>query len=106
MARAMWKGSITFGLVTIPVALHNATRSEEIRFRMLRKNDLSPIRYKRVAEVDEKEVPWGDIVKGYEYEKGRFITMTDEDFDRVPVESTDTIGIIDFVDVTEINPIY
>jgi DNA end-binding protein Ku len=102
----MWKGSITFGLVTIPVALHNATRSEEIRFRMLRKGDLSPIRYKRIAEVDEKEVPWEQIVKGYEYEKGKFITLTDEDFERVPVESADTIGIVDFVDVGEINPIY
>ena len=102
----MWKGSITFGLVTIPVALHNATRREELKFRLLRKADMSPINYKRVAEVDGKEVPWEEIVKGYEYEKGKFIVLNDEDFKRVDIEATDTIEIMDFVDVAEINPIF
>lgn len=104
--RAIWKGSISFGLVTIPVALHTATRTEELKFRMLRKGDLSPINYKRVAEVDGKEVPWDDIVKGYEYEKGKFVVLNDEDFKRVDLEATDTIDIVDFVEVTEINPIF
>ena len=66
--RAIWKGSISFGLVSIPVALQNATRTEELKFRLLRSKDLSPVNYKRVAAVAGKEVPWDQIVKGYEYE--------------------------------------
>jgi len=105
--RAVWKGSISFGLVTIPVALHTATRREELKFRMLRKGDLSPINYKRVAEVDGKEVPWDDIVKGYEYEKGKFVVLNEGDFNRVDIEAAaDAIDIKDFVDLAEINPIY
>lgn len=104
--RPVWKGSISFGLVTIPVALHNATRHDELKFRMLRKGDLSPINYKRVAEVDGKEVPWAEIVKGYEYEKGKFVLITDEDFKRVDIEATETIDIVDFVKVEEIDPMF
>lgn len=104
--RPVWKGSISFGLVTIPVALHNATRHEELKFRMLRKGDLSPINYKRVAEVDGKDVPWAEIVKGYEYEKGKFVLITDEDFKRVDIEATETIDIVDFVKVSEIDPMF
>ncbi len=104
--RPVWKGSISFGLVTIPVALFSATKREELNFRMLRKGDLSPINYKRVAEVDGKEVPWADIVKGYEYEKGKFVIITDEDFKRVDIEATETIDIVDFVQLDEIDPIY
>jgi DNA end-binding protein Ku len=104
--RAIWKGSISFGLVTIPVALHTATKHEELKFRMLRKKDLSPINYKRVAETDGKEVPWDDIVKGYEYEKGKFVVINDEDFKRVDLEATDSIDIVDFVDLDEIDPMF
>src|SRR5881394_2094685 len=104
--RAIWKGSISFGLVNIPIALYPATRKEELRFRLLRRTDLSPVNYKRVAEVDGKEVPWDDIVKGYEYEKGQFVTVTDEDFKRVDLKSTDTIQIVDFVELDEIDPMY
>lgn len=104
--RAIWKGSISFGLVNIPVALHNATRVEELKFRLLRSSDLSPVNYKRVAQTDGKEVPWEQIVKGYEYDKGRFVVLKDEDFKRVDLEATDTIDIVDFVDLAEINPIY
>src|SRR6478609_3187344 len=86
--RTLWKGAISFGLVTIPVSLYPATRREELKFRMLRKSDLSPINYKRVAEADGKEVPWDEIVKGYEYEKGQFVILKDEDFTRVDVEAT------------------
>ncbi|MEO6876023.1 MAG: Ku protein [Opitutaceae bacterium] len=104
--RAIWKGSISFGLVNIPVALQNASRSEELKFRLLRNSDLSPVNYKRVAQVDGKEVPWDHIVKGYEYEKGKFVVLKDEDFKRVDLEATDTIDIVDFVDLAQINPIY
>jgi DNA end-binding protein Ku len=104
--RAIWKGSISFGLVTIPVAVHTATKTEELKFRMLRKDDLSPINYKRVAEVDGKEVPWADIVKGYEYEKGKFVVLNEQDFKRVDIEAAETIDILDFVPLDEINPIF
>jgi len=104
--RALWKGSISFGLVTIPVSLHLATRREELRFNLLRKTDLSPVNFKRVAAVDGKEVPWDQIVKGYQYEKGKYIVLKEDDFKRVDLEATDTIDIVDFVDLREINPIY
>lgn len=105
--RPIWKGSISFGLVTIPVQVLPATSAaEKISFRMLRKSDLSPIKYRRVAEVDEQEVPWDQIVKGYEYEKGKFVVFTEEDFDKVELESVDSIAIQEFVDLAEINPIF
>ena len=104
--RAIWKGSISFGLVNIPIGLYPATRREELSFRQLRKGDLSPINYKRVAEVDQKEVPWEEIVKGYEHEKGNFIVVTDEDFKRANVEATQTVEITDFVELDEIDPMF
>jgi DNA end-binding protein Ku len=106
MARAIWKGSISFGLVNIPIALYPATRREELKFRLLRKTDLSPVNYKRVAERDGKEVPWDQIVKGYEYEKGKYVVLQDEDFQRVDVEATQTVDIQDFVELDEIDPIF
>jgi DNA end-binding protein Ku len=106
MARAIWKGSISFGLVNIPIALYPATRREEFKFRLLRKSDLSPVNYKRVAEKDGKEVPWDQIVKGYEYEKGKYVVLKDEDFERVDLEATQTVDIQDFVDVGEIDPMF
>src|ERR1700746_3562462 len=106
MERAIWKGSISFGLVNIPIALYPATRREELKFRLLRKNDLSPVNYKRLAEKDGKEVPWNRIVKGYEYEKGKYIVLKDEDFERVHLEATQTVDIQDFVHQEEIDPIF
>jgi len=106
MARAIWKGSISFGLVNIPIALYPATRREELKFRLLRKTDLSPVNYKRVAEKDGKEVPWDQIVKGYEYEKGKYVVIQDEDFQRVDIEATQTVDIRDFVELDEIDPIF
>ena len=106
MARAIWKGSISFGLVNIPIALYPATRREEFKFRLLRKSDLSPVSYKRVAEKDGKEVPWDQIVKGYEYEKGKFVVLNEKDFQRVDLEATQTVDIKDFVDLDEIDPMY
>jgi DNA end-binding protein Ku len=104
--RAIWKGSISFGLVNIPIALYPATRKEEMKFRLLRGTDLSPVNYKRVAEKDGKEVPWNQIVKGYEYEKGKYVVLKDEDFQRVDLEATQTVDIQDFVDQEEIDPMF
>jgi DNA end-binding protein Ku len=103
--RAIWKGAISFGLVTIPVTLFPASRREELKFRLLRGSDLSPVNYKRVAEADGKEVTWDKIVKGYEYEKDKFVVLKDEDFKRVDVEATQTVDIISFVDLTEVSPL-
>src|SRR6184192_2053930 len=104
--RAIWKGSISFGLVNIPIALYPATRREELKFRLLRKSDLSPVNYKRVTEKDGKEVPWDQIVKGYEYEKGKYVVLKDEDFERVDLEATQTVDIQDFVEQEEIDPMF
>lgn len=106
MARAIWKGSISFGLVNIPIGLYPATRKEDLKFRLLRQSDLSPVNYKRVAEKDGKEVPWDQIVKGYEYEKGKYVVLKEEDFQRVDLEATQTVDILDFVDLDDIDPIY
>src|ERR1700743_439880 len=100
--RAIWKGTISFGLVSIPIALVPATRREELKFRLLRAADLSPVNYKRVAEADGQAVPCDHIVKGYEYEKGKFIVIKDEDFARVDVEATQTVVILNFVKLSEI----
>lgn len=104
--RAIWKGSISFSLINIPIALYPATRREELKFRLLRASDMSPVNYKRVAEADGKEVPWDNIVKGYEYEKGKFIVLKDEDFKRADIEATQSVDILDFVDLQDIDPIY
>jgi DNA end-binding protein Ku len=103
--RAIWKGTISFGLVTIPISLYPATRKEELHFKMLRKTDLSPIHYKRVAETDGKEVSWEDVVKGYEYEKGKFVVLKDEDFERVDIKATQTVDILNFVKLDEVDPL-
>ncbi len=103
--RPIWKGAISFGLVNIPVALFPAVRREELKFRLLRQSDMSPVNYKRVAAADGKEVPWDEIVKGYEYEKEKFIVLKDEDFARVDVEATQTVDIINFVEISEVNPL-
>jgi DNA end-binding protein Ku len=102
--RAIWKGSISFGLVYIPIAVYPATREEKLSFRQLRSSDLSPIKYKKVAEADSKEVSAEQIVKGYEYEKGRYVVMKEEDFAKVRIESTHSIDITDFVDLGQVDP--
>jgi DNA end-binding protein Ku len=102
--RPTWKGSISFGLVYIPIAVYPATREEKLSFRQLRRNDLSPIKYKKVAEADMKEVSADEIVKGFEYEKGRYIVLNDEDFEKVKIESTHSIDITDFVDLNDVDP--
>jgi DNA end-binding protein Ku len=103
---SIWKGSITFGLVNIPVELKTAVRSDHISFRMLHGEDLSPIKYERVCSAEGEPVPWNEIVKGYEYEKGKFVVITDEDFKTAAVEQSHTIDILDFVQQDEIDPRY
>lgn len=102
--RAIWKGSINFGLVAIPISLFPATRQDDLKFRLLRDSDHSPINYKRVAEADGKEVPWDHIVKGHEHKKGEYVVLRDEDFKRVDIEATQTVDIMNFVKLEEINP--
>src|SRR5712672_950870 len=102
--RPIWKGSISFGLVYIPVAVYPATREEKLSFRQLRSSDLSPIKYKKVAEADSKEVPADQIVKGFEFERGHYVVMKDEDFEKVRIESTHSIDITDFVDLAQVDP--
>src|SRR5438132_5514797 len=106
MARAIWMCSISFGLVNIPIALYPATQREELKFRLLRKSDLSPVNYKRVAEKDGKEVSWDQIVKGYEYDKWKYVVLKNEDFQRVDVEATQTVDIQDFVKQEEVDPVF
>jgi DNA end-binding protein Ku len=103
--RAMWKGAISFGLVTIPVAVFPATEEKSLRFNQLHDEDMGRIRYKRVCEVDGEEVPFEHIVKGFEYEKDHYVVLTDEDLDKVPVESSRAIDIQQFVELDEIDPI-
>ena len=102
--RPTWKGSISFGLVYIPIAVYPATREEKLSFHQLRKTDLSPIKYKKVAEADSKEVAADEIVKGFEYERGRYVILSDEDFEKVKIESTHSIDITDFVDLQQVDP--
>ncbi len=102
--RAIWKGSISFGLVYIPIAVYPATREEKLSFRQLRATDLSPIKYKKVAEADSKEVSADQIVKGFEYERGQYVVLKDEDFAKVKIESTHSIDITDFVDLGQVDP--
>jgi DNA end-binding protein Ku len=104
MPRAMWKGAISFGLVTIPVAVYPATEEKTLRFNQLHDEDLGRIRMKRMCEKDGELVDFDHIVKGYEYEKDRYVVLTDEDFDAVPVESSRAIDIVQFVDLEEIDP--
>lgn len=104
--RAIWTGSISFGLVNIPIRLYSATREESPSFDLLHKKDLSRIRYARVCKNEEHEVPYDEIVKGYEYERGEYVVLTDEDFHKANARKTKTIDILDFVDEKEIDPIY
>ena len=100
---SIWKGSLTFGLVHVPVEMKTAVRSDHISFRMLHAEDLSPIKYERVCQADGEPVPWNEIVKGYEYEKGKFVVLTDDDFKKAALDSSRTIDIIDFVREDEID---
>src|SRR5438034_3932896 len=103
MARALWKGSISFGLVNIPIELHTAVRNHRPKFRMLHAKDKSPVKFERVCVRDGHSVAWEDLVKGYEYSKGHFVVLTKEDFQAAAVEKTRAVDIIDFVKAEEID---
>ncbi|GAB7387559.1 Ku protein [Bacillaceae bacterium] len=102
----MWKGSISFGLVNIPVRMFAATEEKDIRFRYLHRECHTPIRYAKMCPACEREVSLDEIVKGYEYEPGRFVILEEEDFRKITPETRKTIEIIDFVDLREIDPVY
>ena len=104
MARSIWKGAITFGLVSIPVELFPAEERKEFKFSMLDKRDFSPVGYKRFSKQSGKEVEWSNVVKGYEYEKDQFVVLSDEDFKRANVKASRTVEIQAFVEDGEVSP--
>ena len=106
MQRALWKGAISFGLINIPVELYAAEKRDELDFTMLDKRDLSPVGYKRYNKKNGKEVAWGNIVKGYEYEDGQYVLLSDEDLRRANVEATQTVDIQAFVDADQVPVTY
>ena len=104
--RSIWSGAITFGLITIPVGLYTATEDRDIAFHLLSGKDKSRIQYKRVSSKTGREVEWEDIVKGYEYQKGKYVVFTDEELEQIAPESARTIDVVRIVDAAEIDPIY
>jgi DNA end-binding protein Ku len=104
--RSIWRGSISFGLVTVPVKMFTATESKELRFHFVTREDMTPIGYDKVRKDTGEHVDPDDIVRAFEIEKGQFVPLEDEDYDRVDIELTRTIDICDFVDIDEIDPIY
>jgi len=106
MARSIWKGTLAFGLVSIPVELYSAVRDHRPKFRLLHAKDEAPVRYERICQTDGKPVAWEDLVKGYEYAKGQFVVLTKDDFKTAAVEKTKTIDILDFVDPEEVDERY
>jgi DNA end-binding protein Ku len=106
MAHAIWSGSINFGLVTIPVKVFTAVKTDELSFNMLHAKDEGRIKYERLCSIEDKPVPWDEIVKGYEYEKGQYVLLTDEDFKKVNPEATQSVDILEFVELDKINPMY
>ena len=106
MPRVLWKGAISFGLVHIPVGLYSAEKRNNFDLTMLDRRDMKPVGFKRYNKETGEDVPWDQIVKGYEYEKDRYVVLTDEDFRRANVEATQTIDILRFVEGKEIAPMY
>jgi DNA end-binding protein Ku len=107
MARSIWKGSITFGLVNIPVGLYSAEKREEtVSFHLLDRRNMARVKYKRVSEETGREVPWDETVRGYEIEGGKHVVLSDEDLQRAAPEKTQTVDILDFVDAGEISPLF
>ena len=104
--RSIWRGAISFGLIHIPVRLYKASRDRELKFKLLHKKDMGEIRYARICKEDGKEVPWDDVVKGYEYQKGDYVVLTDEDFEKADVKKSRTIEILDFTHEDKINSMY
>ena len=106
MARAIWSGSISFGMVTIPVKLYGATESKDIAFHLLHSTCGTRLKQVRWCPKDEVEVPWSDIVRGYEFAKGEYVVLTDEDFEKLPLPSKHVIELSAFVEAAEIDPVF
>ncbi len=104
--RPIWKGHLTFGLVTIPIRLYTATEPKDIRFRLLHRSCLTPIQNRRYCPHHDQLVEWNDVVRGYEYAKGKFVPVTDEELESVPLETAGTVAVTSFADPAEIDPIY
>src|SRR5256884_8140120 len=104
--RAIWSGTISFGMVSIPVRLYTATESHDVHFHLLHKRDGVRLQNVRWCPKDEKSVPWDEVVRGFEYAKGRYVPLTDEELDHLPVKSVHTVDISDFVKLEEVDPIY
>ena len=106
MARTFWKGSISFGLVEIPVSLRPALQSDDLSFTLLNRKDFAPVGYKRYDKNTGREVPWDQIVRGYEYEPDEYVVLTDEELRQASPKKTQAIEIVEFVDGSEIDPLY
>ena len=104
--RAIWRGTISFGMVSIPVNLYTATESHDVRFHLLHKPDGVRLKNVRWCPKDEKAVPWDEVVRGFEYAKGKYVPISEEDLDHLPVKSVHTVEISDFVKLEEVDPIY
>src|SRR3954454_8480107 len=106
MPQSIWKGAISFGLVSIPVRLFGATEEKDISFRQVHRDDGGRIRYKRVCSVDGEEVPYSDIAKGYELPTGEIVVLTDEDFAALPLSTSRAINVLEFVPLEQVDPMY
>ena len=104
--RSIWKGAISFGLVTIPVKLYSATEERDVSFHQVHREDGGRIRYKRVCQIDGEEIPYSDIAKGYELSSGEVVVLTDEDFADLPLTTSRTIDVLEFVPLEQVDPIY
>ena len=104
--RSIWKGAISFGLIHIPVRLYSACKDRELKFKLLHGKDLSEIRYARICKADGKEIPWEEIVKGYEYREGDYVVLTEDDFEKANPKKTKTIEILDFTGEDQIDPMF
>ena len=105
MPQSIWKGAISFGLVSIPVRLYSATEEKDISFRQVHRDDGGRIRYKRVCSVDGEEVPYGDIAKGYELPDGEMIILDDEDFANLPISSSRAVEVLSFVPAEQVDAV-
>ena len=104
--KTLWKGAVSFGLVNIPVAMYVATENKDIKFNYLHRECMSPINYQKVCSKCQREINSDEMVRGYEYQKGSYVVISEEDFARIPLDNTKTIDILDFVELSQVDPIY
>lgn len=104
--KSIWKGAISFGLIHIPVRLYSASKPRELKFKLLHGKDMGEIRYARICKVDGKEIPWEEVVKGYEYSEGDFVVLTEKDFEQADLKKIRLIEVLDFVEANEVDPMY